>query len=402
MPPVESQATKPAQRAFRKIRTACLVSSLARGWQQWATENTVKQAHEPSGWVPNEEKDPERASNPKQVKAEEILRPGAARLSAATKPDCRHPTNPEEDLVEKIKSKEVTKTIISKVQERGGDIGSLTERYEKDQSDAERFRDEKNLQDFGKMIEARLSPCRRRKCSNLVKQLTKGWKEIEQESGKPAGPAPPKGRSDSLETEDSGYGDGDAEDKCQGDAVRELNLQDQDTETAIRIKSPTASLATRTTDERKHMKQAQQKHSQVNSIKGKWQKWADHHITNQKLNPFSDEFDPELALSTRLRKGDEGYGRPKEGSKTAERARRAEAHIHREIDDMCFIISTMAEPGTNGMVQITFGELFDRYVRISDKVVGILMRARKHGLLHFEGEMLWQGRDDHVIITLLD
>lgn len=46
-------------------------------------------------------------------------------------------------------------------------------------------------------------------------------------------------------------------------------------------------------------------------------------------------------------------------------------------------------------------DLFDRYIRISDKVVGILMRARKHGLVDFEGEMLWQGRDDHVVITLL-
>uniref|UniRef100_A0A673HS45 Costars domain-containing protein n=1 Tax=Sinocyclocheilus rhinocerous TaxID=307959 RepID=A0A673HS45_9TELE len=55
----------------------------------------------------------------------------------------------------------------------------------------------------------------------------------------------------------------------------------------------------------------------------------------------------------------------------------------------------------DGYTRVTFGELFDRYVRISDKVVGILMRARKHGKVAFEGEMLWQGRDDGVIITLL-
>lgn len=146
---------------------------------------------------------------------------------------------------------------------------------------------------------------------------------------------------------------------------------------------------------------AQRKYSQVNNLKGRWQQWADEHIQSQKLNPFSEEFDYELAMSTRLQKGDEGYGRPKEGTKTAERAKRAEEHIYREIMDMCFIIRTMAHHRRDGKIQVTFGDLFDRYVRISDKVVGILMRARKHGLVDFEGEMLWQGRDDHVVITLL-
>lgn len=147
---------------------------------------------------------------------------------------------------------------------------------------------------------------------------------------------------------------------------------------------------------------AHRKYSQVDSLKGRWQQWADEHIQSQKLNPFSDEFDYDLAMSTRLHKGDEGYGRPKEGSKTAERAKRAEEHIYREIMELCFVIRTMARHRRDGKVQVTFGELFDRYVRISDKVVGILMRARKHGLVHFEGEMLWQGRDDHVLITLLE
>lgn len=147
---------------------------------------------------------------------------------------------------------------------------------------------------------------------------------------------------------------------------------------------------------------AHRKYSQVDNLKGRWQQWADEHIQSQKLNPFSDEFDYDLAMSTRLHKGDEGYGRPKEGSKTAERAKRAEEHIYREIMELCFVIRTMARHRRDGKIQVTFGELFDRYVRISDKVVGILMRARKHGLVHFEGEMLWQGRDDHVVITLLE
>lgn len=56
---------------------------------------------------------------------------------------------------------------------------------------------------------------------------------------------------------------------------------------------------------------AHRKYSQVDSLKGRWQQWADEHIQSQKLNPFSDEFDYDLAMSTRLHKGDEGYGRPR-------------------------------------------------------------------------------------------
>lgn len=143
-------------------------------------------------------------------------------------------------------------------------------------------------------------------------------------------------------------------------------------------------------------------YSPVYNLKERWEGWADEHVIVQKLNPFSEEFDYELAMATRLQKGDEGYGYPKEGTKTAERAKRAEGHIHREMRDMCFIIRIMAQPQRDGKIQVTFGDLFDRYVHISDKVVGILLRARKHGMLDFEGEMLWQGRDDAVLITLLE
>lgn len=38
---------------------------------------------------------------------------------------------------------------------------------------------------------------------------------------------------------------------------------------------------------------------------------------------------------------------------------------------------------------------------ISDKCVGILLRARKHGFVYFDGEMLYQRRDDNVIIKLI-
>ena len=47
-----------------------------------------------------------------------------------------------------------------------------------------------------------------------------------------------------------------------------------------------------------------------------------------------------------------------------------------------------------------FGDLFRIYTRISDKVVGILLRAKKYGLVYFEPEMLFQGAHDDVPIFL--
>ena len=48
-----------------------------------------------------------------------------------------------------------------------------------------------------------------------------------------------------------------------------------------------------------------------------------------------------------------------------------------------------------------FGEIFNIYQKISNKVVGILARARKNRLVHFEGETLWQGKNDETNVTLL-
>ena len=48
-----------------------------------------------------------------------------------------------------------------------------------------------------------------------------------------------------------------------------------------------------------------------------------------------------------------------------------------------------------------FKDIFDIYQTISNKVVGILARARKNRLIHFEGETLFQGENDATNITLL-
>ncbi|NXG67983.1 ABRA protein, partial [Baryphthengus martii] len=402
MAPGEKPSTTPAKRAVHKIRMASLVFSVARGWQQWASDHQVKQAKEPSGWVPSAEDSsahPVKGRSFKErpipsVKRDHGKDDGKSSANeSVTITDAEKNARESDEAIKKfsIKSKEVTKTIVSKAYERGGDVSLLSERYENNNSSSEPTKLKGESSAIDKILRGKLSPTIRRKCSNMVSELTKGWKQMEQEEKE--GDKQEmllKCHDDSLDADDSGYGE--AEDK--------LEQEDSDREVmAVRIKRSVPSFTSRLSEEA-HTK-AHRKYSPVNSLKDRWQEWADQHIVTQKLNPFSEEFDHELAMSTRLHKGDEGYGRPKEGTKTAERAKRAEAHIHREIRDMCFIIESMAKPRPNGKIQVTFGELFERYVRISDKVVGILLRARKHGLVDFEGEMLWQGRDDNVVITLL-
>lgn len=100
-------------------------------------------------------------------------------------------------------------------------------------------------------------------------------------------------------------------------------------------------------------------------------------------------------------RNDKEYGLPVAGSKTETRGRFAGAHISQEVKQLCQIILQMGEEQPDGTFSVTFRRLFDRYTRISNKVVGMLLRARKQNLVHFEGEMLFQRRDDDVIITLL-
>ncbi|KAG2465318.1 actin binding Rho activating protein b [Polypterus senegalus] len=356
-----------------RVRPSSMVCSLAKSWQCWVAENEKKRDSEPSGWSP--------------CSTEQEGSGGTGRRSwAGRHTDTAQAGEPSES---RIRSGQVTKSVTSRVQDKGRDIQLLTKKYEEDQSDP-------RPSPLGNT-----TPTRRRKCTNLVSQLTQGWKEMEKENQLTAGHSGGT-RSSSVDTEDSGFLEGDEKNQ-QGPEKEEKQEQQQVEEEAPcpRIKRPSAVAVNRDVEEAKKISLVTKKYSPVTNLKSKWQNWAEEHVVTQKLNPFSEEFDYEMSMATRLRKGDEGYGRPKEGSKTAERARRAEAHIHREISDMCFIIRTLVDPDPDGKTRVTFAQLFDRYVRISDKVVGILMRARKHGKLHFEGEMLWQGRDDDVIITLL-
>ncbi|XP_061738044.1 actin binding Rho activating protein b [Nerophis ophidion] len=399
-----------ANKNIKKRRTLNTVCGLANSWQRWVSENEAKQAAEPSGWCPSWMGEPTevpkktwipKKSIARQKKEDSQNQAVASKGAPETERVKQDQIKAEDDnksevplISSAIKTKLVVKTVTSHPQERSAGIKFLTNRIEKEAQPSN--------EDIDRLLKTRLSPTCRRKCTNMVSSLTQSWKEIENEQ---------RLQKEGAQEDDQLVGDADAQDaKFERQAV---NIKDDsetsqtnskktfDAESPVRIKRPQVFMSGKEAVDANKICARSKKYSPVGNLKSRWQNWASEHTDNQKINPFSENFDYDYSMSLRLQKGQDGYGRPKEGTKTAERAKRAEQHIHREIDDMCYIIRIMADPDADGKTRIAFGELFERYVRISDKVVGILMRARKHGKVHFEGEMLWQGQDDGVIITLL-
>ncbi|XP_041932505.1 actin binding Rho activating protein b [Alosa sapidissima] len=351
--PAEGGPRKPStNKNIKKLRAISTVCGLARSWQKWVSQNEEKQSTEPAGWSPGDP-DPPPGEMRKPLPKVAPLKPSASEAG-------------DDDNEGGIKTALVVKTVQSSVTERSSGVGMLAERLGRDPSAGD---------EVDRLLNRKQSPTRRR-MGGTVSQMTKTLKET---------------RRKKSDTDDSGFSE--AEERGpESEGVAE---------DGIMLKRPTGPVLRKTGEDADKINALSKVHSTVGNLASRWQNWASDHEVTQKLNPFSEDFDYDYSMQTRLRKGEEGYGRPKEGTKTAERAKRAEQHIHREIDDMCFVIRTMADPDPDGRTYVTFGELFDRYVRISDKVVGILMRARKHGKVAFEGEMLWQGQDDGVIITLL-
>lgn len=398
------ESAKPQKKTYtnkniRKLRAVSMVCGLTSSWQQWVSDNETKQANEPSGWSPSWLEDPNKQPrktwtpkktaktepSTKQDQASEDIQP-AEKLPKTSKSVKDTEAVVEPRVVSPIKTKHVEKTVTSVAKEKSVGIGLLTEKITKEALPSN--------EEIDRLLKKKSSPTRRRKCSNMVSSLTKSWKQVEKTSADGTG-VKDGGPTDAKEqTEATDFKTDRREEPKDG-------KQRGEEESTVRIKRPTVSVFKKEAENANKINALSKSYSAVGSLKSRWQSWASEHTVNQKLNPFSEYFDYDYSMSTRLQKGQEGYGRPKEGTKTAERAKRAEQHIHREIDDMCLVIRTMADPDRDGKTRVTFGELFDRYVRISDKVVGILMRARKHGKVDFEGEMLWQGRDDGVIITLL-
>ncbi|KAM8883750.1 actin binding Rho activating protein b [Synchiropus picturatus] len=392
----DTQRKVASNRNIKKLRTASMVCSLAGRWQKWVTDNKTRQEAEPSGWAPSwlvgeSEEEPKKTWAPKTS-------PLTGTQVAQQK--CQPSTNtlfekgvgPEPAVAVGIKTVQVMKTVTSTAKEKSAGIEMLSDKITKEVLPP--------VEEIDRLLAKKCSPTRRRKCSNMVSSLTKSWKQVEREKAPVKAAFPGQDRlGAAIDGPKIGQNF-----NLSGVTLKntsDMNTTEEASESAVQIKRPSVPSYKKEAEDVNRIKLISKKYSAVGNLKSRWQNWASEHTETQKLNPFSEYFDYDYSMSLRLQKGQDGYGRPKEGSKTAERAKRAEQHIHREIADMCYVIRTMADPDPDGKTRVTFGELFDRYVRISDKVVGILMRARKHGKVAFEGEMLWQGRDDGVIITLL-
>lgn len=126
------------------------------------------------------------------------------------------------------------------------------------------------------------------------------------------------------------------------------------------------------------------------------------HSDAQLLNPFTQAADGRSSPKPKFSK--EEYGKPIAGSLTEARGQKANMHVFKEMLELCQIINSEGYPQTEEdptLKFIPFGELFNIYNHINDKLVGLLLRARKHKLLDFEGEVLFQRRDDDVPVILL-
>ncbi|XP_047186371.1 actin binding Rho activating protein b [Scophthalmus maximus] len=405
----DSQRKPSDNKNIKKLRAVSMVCGLASRWQQWVAENEEKQASEPSGWAPSSPggpaEEPRRKWVPKKPPAAQVRPTEVSQMSATTPGESAKTSAPHEKaeavvtpteppVASPIQTKQAGEAVTG-----GAGDGLLTVTVTREAPPPG--------EEMDRLLTKKSSPTRRRKCSNMVSSLTKCWRlvESEQKLGK-GGERPAKSRAGGSDQEESGRPEAWQEGADSRDARSLLKDGEQndcaeDSESSVKIKRPAVPAYKRESEDANKINALSKKYSAVGSMKSRWQNWASEHAVSQRLNPFSEYFDYDYSMSLRLQKGEEGYGRPRDGTKTAERAKRAEQHIHREIADMCYVIRTMADPDADGRTRITFGELFDRYVRISDKVVGILMRARKHGKVAFEGEMLWQGQDDGVVITLL-
>ncbi|KAL0978855.1 hypothetical protein UPYG_G00176620 [Umbra pygmaea] len=248
-----AQEERPLVRAIRKIKCAAMVHSLAKSWQSWANENTVKQETIPSGWMPTSITEDEEKE--KQNKTKIIVK------TRVVEGDI--------DSSSLIRTGDVIKSHLPKQSEFSSDlVSSIKDRIQM-------VPEEVNKPFLGSE-----SPTRRRLAVRAHVHL--GSQEGQLGSC-----------SSSLETEDSG--------------LRE--------EVGLGVNSDQSELS----QLKKRINRPKIKVATIGDIKSRWQQWSHQHVESQRLNPFSDEFDYEYAMAQRLQKGDDGYGRPKDGTKTAMR-----------------------------------------------------------------------------------
>ncbi|XP_041060047.1 actin-binding Rho-activating protein [Carcharodon carcharias] len=358
----ELRSSRPVSKAIKKFRCVSLVSNLTRNWQKWANDHSHKQKAEPQGWLPEGFKDEDSVEHNKQQRSVKVPQDKSQSTFNSGNVDSSKELNGSQGTESTIRTIQVTKTVGIRSTSGSNELVSFM---------ADRFN--QAVPDVApKPFLGNRSPTRRRLCQNKASDISESWEKEGKDLFNSNSSVDSKGRSNGGEKRKEGS----EEESKENDGVADRGK---------RMRSiPRAQVRA------------------MEDLKKVWLRWAEDHIERQKTNPFSDDFDYDYAKGLRLKKGDQGYGQPKEGSKTAERGQRAQQHVQKEMKEMCFIIRNMGIEGRDGKTRVTFGELFDRYVTVSDKVVGILMRARKHGLLDFEGEMLWKGEHDDIVITLND
>jgi len=131
-----------------------------------------------------------------------------------------------------------------------------------------------------------------------------------------------------------------------------------------------------------------------------WDEKAKKAAAQQKRNVFSKDYDSSTHAKGKNKPGQKGYGKAPEGSKSAARAAKAKLWVKQQIGQLISVIKKIGSQSSQGRYEVTFGIIFVAYQDISDTLVGILRRARKYGCVEFEGDMLFQGQSDNVIISL--
>jgi hypothetical protein len=84
-----------------------------------------------------------------------------------------------------------------------------------------------------------------------------------------------------------------------------------------------------------------------------------------------------------------------------ERAVAAAKWVDKEIRKLIAQIQRLGAVGPDGKLQIKYGPLFDETTNIFEALSGTLKTAKKYKVVDYEGELLYQGASDNVVITLL-
>lgn len=150
---------------------------------------------------------------------------------------------------------------------------------------------------------------------------------------------------------------------------------------------------------------------------------VEQHQQWQRINPFSHTSVRDMPRPSHAK---EQYGTAPTGSQSSERALKAQVQTLQEMLKLCELIHQeghLIDWEDTLHRSIKFGTLFEvnsketflqsfpsllhlffplqLYIHISDKLLGTLLCARRHKYIDFQGETLFQGRDDDEPVRLI-